>query len=81
MQMLQLKHTFNNALKASNFLHILKHFSQISFANNLFAKTKTQKSRRKKYMYMYKEDIYIYIYIRRYIYKGIPVCVRTHTLN
>lgn len=77
--MLQLKHTFNNALKASNFLHILKHFSQISFANNLFAKTKTQKSRGKKYMYMYKEDIYIYKKI--YIYKGIPVCVCTHTLN
>ena len=36
--MIQLKHPFHYALKVSDFLHILMHFSQISLPNNLFAK-------------------------------------------
>ena len=36
--MIQLTHPFHHALKVSDFLNILMHFSQISLANNLFAK-------------------------------------------
>ena len=51
MQMIQLMHPFHHALKVSDFLNILMHFSQISLANNLFAK-RLKRIEKKIYKYI-----------------------------
>ena len=50
--MIQLKHAFHYALKVSDFLKILMHFSQISLANNLFAKRLKRVENRHVSVYM-----------------------------